>query len=72
MAPDEDAENAAKMRVVAVVIIVTMIVWLGVQWLGGKLGLSFAFAFAFDLAALGAFFWALVMTYQIWRGRQDK
>ncbi|MEP3296248.1 MAG: DUF5337 family protein, partial [Pseudoruegeria sp.] len=27
--------------------------------------------FLFDLAALAAFFWALVVTYQIWRHRQN-
>jgi Family of unknown function (DUF5337) len=26
--------------------------------------------FLFDFAALAGFFWAMVVTYQIWRGRQ--
>ena len=37
------------------------------QWLGGKMGLEARFVFLIDLAALAAFFWALVVTYQIWR-----
>ena len=28
------------------------------------------FVFLFDLAAIAAFVWALVVTYQIWRGRR--
>lgn len=54
-------------RMVAFVIAGTMILWMGGQWLGGKMGLEARFVFLIDLAALAAFFWALVVTYQIWR-----
>jgi Family of unknown function (DUF5337) len=49
---------------------VTMIGWMGAQWLGGQMGWDVRYAFLFDLAALAAFFWALVVTYQIWRKRR--
>jgi hypothetical protein len=77
MGPDhntqKDQQSARKARVVAVVIAITMIVWMGAQWFGGQFGFETRFAFLFDLAALAALLWALVVTAQIWRARrQDK
>ncbi len=67
----KDEQLARKARVVAVVIAATMVMWMGAQWLGGKTGMETRFAFLFDLAALAALFWALIVTYQIWRARQQ-
>jgi hypothetical protein len=47
-----------------------MILWMGAQALGGAMGWEVRYVFLFDFAALAAFLWALVVTYQIWRGRQ--
>jgi len=58
-------------RIAALVIAGTMLLWLGAQWLGGWLGLPDRYAFLFDFAALAGLFWALVVTYQIWRARRD-
>lgn len=68
--PDHHRMLARKARMVAFVIAGTMILWMAAQWLGGRLGLEPRFAFLFDFAALAAFFWAMVVTYQIWRQRQ--
>ncbi len=68
--PDTDRQIALQSRNVAIVLVVTMIGWMGAQWLGGTLGWDVRYVFLFDLAALAAFFWALVMTYQIWRKRR--
>ncbi len=66
--PDgRDMARAREARLVAVVIAATMVLWLGLQWLGGQLGWDPSYAFLFDLAALAAFIWALVVTWQIWR-----
>jgi len=65
-----EARRARDARLVAVVLAATMGLWLGGQWLGGKLGLEARYAFLFDLAAIAGFVWALVVTYRIWRGRQ--
>ena len=66
--PDQgDMRLAKEARLVAVVIAVTMILWLGAQWLGGKAGWETRLVFLFDLAALAAFIWALVVTWRIWR-----
>jgi len=48
-----------------------MLVWMGAQWLGAQMGWPIRFVFLFDLAAIAAMIWALVVTYQIWRARQN-
>jgi hypothetical protein len=69
--PDQaDLRRARQVRLVAIVLVVTMVLWMGAQWLGGQLGLEARFVFLFDLAAIAAFVWAMVVTYQIWRGRR--
>ncbi len=65
-----DLERARQVRLVAVVLVATMVLWMGAQWLGGKLGLETRYVFLFDLLAIAAFVWAMVVTYQIWRGRR--
>lgn len=68
--PDPDRQTAFQVRLVALVIAGTMILWVGAQWLGGIMGWQARFAFLFDLAALAGFTWALLVTYRIWRNRQ--
>lgn len=66
-----ELKRAAQARLVAIVLVATMVLWMGAQWLGGRMGWETRFVFLFDLAALAAFLWAMVVTYQIWRGRQS-
>ncbi|KGM88679.1 hypothetical protein rosmuc_01516 [Roseovarius mucosus DSM 17069] len=68
---DKDRLMARKGRTVGVVIAATMLIWMAAQWLGAQMGWPIRFVFLFDLAAIAAFFWALVVTYQIWRMRRD-
>ena len=69
--PDpKDQRQAAQTRRVAFVLAGTIILWMGAQWLGGQLGLDARYAFLLDLAAIAAFLWAMVVTYQIWRERR--
>ncbi len=68
---DQDKALARQGRLVAIVIVVTMVGWIAAQWLGSKSGLAGRYVFLFDFAALAGFFWALVVTYQIWRKRRD-
>ena len=65
-----DVQRAAQARRVGIVLAVTMVLWMGAQFLGGQLGLETRFVFLFDLLAIAAFVWALVVTYQIWRSRR--
>jgi len=64
-------QTARQARLVAFVIVGTMLLWMGAQYLGGQMGWPVKFALLFDLAALAAFIWALVVTYRIWRQRQS-
>jgi Kef-type K+ transport system membrane component KefB len=69
--PDpQDLKRAGQARTVGVVLAVTMVLWMGAQWLGGQLGLDTRYAFLLDFAAIAAFLWAMVVTYQIWRERR--
>ena len=73
MKPDpEEMRRARQVRLVAVVLAVTMLLWMGAQVVGGEMGWDTRYAFLFDFAALAAFFWALVVTYQIWRARRGQ
>jgi hypothetical protein len=71
MADPQDRHLAGQARLVAIVIAATMVLWMGAQFLGGTFGWASRFVFLFDLAALAAFVWALVVTYRIWRARQS-
>ena len=56
---------------VALVLCVTMLLWLALQWLGGQYGWAARWVFLFDLAALAAFVWAMIVTVGLWRARKD-
>lgn len=67
----QDPALARKARVAAIVMAGTAVLWLGAQALGAAMDWPVRFAFLFDFAAMAALFWALVVTYQIWRARQS-
>jgi len=69
---ERDRDLARRGRTVALVIAGTMIFWLGAQALGGRLGWEARYVFLFDLMALAGFFWAFVVTFQIWRQRRGE
>lgn len=71
MASPQDMETARQARMVALVLLATVVLWMGASFLGGKLGWETRYAFLFDLAALAAFFWTMVVTYRIWRKRRS-
>jgi uncharacterized membrane protein len=70
MTRDTEEHLARQGRIAALVIAGTMLIWLGAQWLGPALNMPGRYAVLIDLAAMAAFFWALVVTYQIWRKRR--
>ena len=63
--------QARQSRTVAVVIIATLVLWMGAQFAGALFGLTARTVLLFDLLALAAFLWAFIVTYQIWRKRRD-
>jgi hypothetical protein len=70
--PTPPADGGRGGRNVAVVIVLTGILWVGLNWLGPIMGWDGSYAILFDLAALAAFFWALVATWRIWRRQSPK
>lgn len=54
-------------RLAGTVLVMTMILWMGAQVVGGEMGWAPRYALLIDLAALAGFLWGLVTTYQIWR-----
>jgi len=62
--------DRSQTRVVALVLVGTMLVWMGGQWLGSALGWPARTAILLDLAALAGFTFALIVTFRIWRQRQ--
>ena len=61
---------AKQARLAAIIIAVTGVAWLLAVSFGGQLGLPVRFVFLIDLAALAAFFFALVLLFRVWRARQ--
>ena len=70
MSVETDKAIARKGQSVALVIAVTMVLWIIAQWVGPALGLPGRYALLFDFVALAALFWALVVIYQIWQARR--
>lgn len=71
--PPTEAEryDAAQARLAALVIAGTMLLWMGLSWLGGKLNWNPRYAFLIDLAAIAAFVWALIVTWRLWQRRRS-
>ncbi len=64
-------QKKAQTRLASIVILVAMLGWMLVSFIGGKLGLPTRFAFLADFAAMGAFAWALIVLFKVWRQRQE-
>jgi len=54
-------------RLAALVIVVTTLLWLSVQYVGDKLGLELRYAVLADFAAMAAYIFALAQVWRIWR-----
>jgi hypothetical protein len=67
---DRDRRLVRQVRLAAVVMAVTMVLWVAAQYIGGQLGLPVRYAFLIDLAAIAALVWALFVTYWVWRARR--
>jgi hypothetical protein len=66
----QDDGSAKQARLAAIVMVATMVLWMGVQVVGGEMGWPVKLTFLFDLMALAGFIWSLAVTYQIWRKRR--
>lgn len=70
MTEQRDKALAKKGQTVGLVIALTMVLWLIANLAGPQLGLPGRYALLFDLAALAALFWAMVVIFQMWQTRQ--
>ncbi|MDO5606157.1 MAG: DUF5337 domain-containing protein [Paracoccus sp. (in: a-proteobacteria)] len=58
-----------QIRLAAVVMALTAVLWLAANWAGRRFGWPAEYAFLADLAAIGGFVWSLLVTWRIWRRR---
>ena len=65
-----NSSQKGQVKQAAAVIILTMLAWMGVSLLGGRLGLPVRYAFLADFAALAAFIWATIVLLKVWRASQ--
>ena len=69
----KDSRREAKQgRVVALVIAISMVIWILAQSLGPYLGLPGRYAILVDFLALVAFLWAIISGMLMWRARRTK
>lgn len=71
LTPDQDQALARQARLCSLVIAGSMLFWIAAQAVGPMLGLPGRYALLIDFAVLAALFWALVVTWQIRKKRQD-
>ena len=69
-APDRPGD-ARRVRLIAAVLMATMVAWMLASWAGGFYGWPARWAFLFDFLALAAFAWALIVTWRLWRARRS-
>lgn len=64
---DLTQKDAAQLRLAALVMAATGVLWLAANWAGQRYGWPSKYAFLADLAAMGGFVWSLLVTWRIWR-----
>lgn len=69
--PRRPSDDTGQMRLVGGVIAVAMLLWLAANWAGRHYGWPSEYAFLADLAAMGALVWSLMVTWRIWRRRDQ-
>jgi type VI protein secretion system component VasK len=71
LSPEIEQALARKRRNLAVVIAAALCLWLGAQWVSAKLGHTPIFSTMVNGITLVAFFWCMIVSYQIWRIRRE-
>lgn len=54
-------------RLAALVMCVTIVAWVVLQWMGRAYGWDARYAFLIDFSALAGFAWSLIVTFRVWR-----
>jgi hypothetical protein len=61
---EKDRKSA---RLASIVIAVAMLLWMGLSFLGGALGIPTRYAFLIDMLCLAALGWAATTLFLVWR-----
>lgn len=69
--PRRPSDDSRQMRLAGGVIAVAMLLWLAANWAGRRFSWPSEYAFLADLAAMGALVWSLMVTWRIWRRRDQ-
>lgn len=67
---DGDSDQARRGRFIALLIVVTAMLWVAILALGNSLGWSQRTLAFFDLAALAGFVMAMWLLFGLWRARR--
>jgi len=67
---EEEMRLIRQVRLAAIVMSLTMVLWIAGQYIGGQLGLDPRYALLLDLAAIAALVWSLMVTYFVWKARR--
>ena len=70
MTEPKDMALAKQARTIGLVLLATIVLWMGLQVVGRDMGWPVRYALLIDLSALAGFVWCLAATYRIWRQRQ--
>jgi len=65
-----DPKSRSQTRLASLVILIAMVIWMILQWVGGKIGLEARYVFLLDFFALAAFAWSLLVLIRVWHRRQ--
>ena len=69
----DEMARARQARLAALVMAVTIVLWVVLGWIGRDYGWDPRYAFLIDFAALAGFAFALIVTFRVWQqGRSDK
>jgi hypothetical protein len=68
---DIERRRRGQIRLAAIVMAATMVLWMGAQVFGSQMGLPARFVFLFDFAAIAALIFALFVTYGVYRARKQ-
>ncbi|MCC5954942.1 MAG: DUF5337 family protein [Natronohydrobacter sp.] len=67
----KDIALAQQARLAAVVMCAVIVGWVVLGWIGRDYGWDPRYAFLIDFAALAGFAFALIVTFRVWRARQN-
>lgn len=68
----KERHRRGQIRLAAIIMAATMVIWMGGQVLGGQLGLPPRFVFLLDFAAIAALIWAMSVVFFVWKARRDE